>query len=368
MAEETLSIENLAELPIEELSEEKPPTSTEEETTEERTEETTEEATEASPEEDSTFLDSIHKAMEPEAKEELEPEETPPEEENLSPSAKNFKKIKDDRDNARRELEKLKKEVGNKNEGEDDGSGKIARLESERDELSKELKLVSIERHPEFRRKFEERASKLVAAAKSMVGVGLDEKIVQILFMEEGDKKTEELDDIFSELPVSKQARLANIIQDMDNIQEERVEALNEANATYANLQESDRQNRAGFMHSNQQLFDEVSERAQSLEFFKLKDDDDEWNKGVQDRLDLARNIYTGSTSSEELVLASLWAAQAPIAREALAAQVEVNRRLRAQLKEMQGATPSVTADAPAGEAGEKKGFLDTLHGLMEER
>jgi hypothetical protein len=84
--------------------------------------------------------------------------------------------------------------------------------------------------------------------------------------------------------------------------------------------------------------------------------------------MDLARNIYTGGASGEELVLASLWAAQGPAQREALHAQVEINRRLKAQIKQMQGATPSVTADADASKAGENKGFLKTLHGFMEEQ
>ena len=363
MAEEKLSIDNLEELPVEGLVEEN----------------TQEQAPEAEPTSESAptdFLKAINKAIgveeEAEAKPEAEkePEAAEPEaepepevkEESLSPSAKNFKKIKEDRDNARREIEQLKQKLG-----EGDNTAELEQIQKERDELSEQLKLTAIERHPEFRRKFEQRASKLIETAKGMVGGGLDEKIVQVMFMAEGDGRTEEMDNIFAELPVSKQARLANVIQEMDELQEERLEALNNANATYEALAENDRQTRVGFVDANQQLFDDVAVRAQNLEFYRTKEGDEEWNQGVQDRLNLARNIYTGSASGEELVLASLWAAQAPAAREALATQVEINRRLKAQIKEMQGATPSVTADADDSKAGTDQGFLKTLHGFMEE-
>ena len=113
---------------------------------------------------------------------------------------------------------------------------------------------------------------------------------------------------------------------------------------------------------------DEIAVRAPNIgSFYMTKEDDQEWNDGVQERLDLARSIYTGGTSGEELVLASLWAAQAPAAREALGAQMEINRRLKAQIKEMNGATPSVTSDADDAKKAEDKGFLETLHGFMEE-
>ena len=362
MAEEKLSIDNLEELPVEELSEEATP------------EETPNEEPKAE-EEPSDFLNAINEAMgeEPEEKPEEKPEaekaaepevekEPEAEEETLSPSAKNFKKIKDDRDNARREIEQLKQKLGD-----GDNTAELEQIQKERDELSEQLKLTAIERHPEFRRKFEQRASKLIATAKDMVGVGLDEKIVQVMFMAEGDARTEEMDNVFAELPVSKQARLANVIQEMDSLQEERAEALNSANATYEALEETDRQTRAGFVDANQKLFDEVAVRAPNLEFYRTKDDDEDWNNGVRDRLTLARNIYTGTATGEELVLASLWAAQGPAQRAALGAQVEINRRLKAQIKEMQGATPSVTANADdSGEVGEE-GFLETLHGFMEE-
>ena len=281
----------------------------------------------------------------------------------MSPSSANFKKIKQDRDNARRELEELRKSVeDNKGSGDE-----IEQIRKERDSLSSELKVAAIERHPEFKRKYEERAANLLEQAKSMVGVGLDERIGSLLFAADSDDRTEKLDDIFAELGGSKQARLANIISEMDKLQDDRVSELNSSSATYDQLMESDRTNRSNVQQGNNKLFDEVSESARNLEMYKKKDGDEEWNNGVEERMALARRIYTGQSSPEELVLASCWAAAAPQYREAYGAQMEVNRRLKAQIKQLTGANPSVTADGTDMDAPEDMGFIEALNHAMDE-
>jgi hypothetical protein len=323
--------------------------------------------------EPSDFMAALNAAMSDEevAEEpEVEPETDPVgetgetgEELDLSPSSANFKKIKQDRDNARRELEELRKSVED-NKG---SSAEVDHLRKERDELSSELKVSAIERHPEFKRKYEEKAGVLLQQAKTMVGVGQGDNITSLMFAPESDERTERLDDIFSELPVSKQARLANIISEMDRIQDERQAELSSASATYDQLMESDRTNRSNVQQGNNKLFDEVSESARNLEMYKKKDGDEEWNNGVEERMALARRIYTGQSSPEELVLASCWAAAAPQYREAYGAQMEVNRRLKAQIKELTGASPSVTADGTDMDSPEDMGFIEALNHAMDE-
>lgn len=285
-----------------------------------------------------------------------------PAEENLSPSAANFKKIKQDRDNARRELEELKAKLAEGNPSEE-----FEKIKRERDQLSEELKVSAVERHPEFKRKYEEKAAGLLNQAKDMVGVGLGETITTLMFSAESDARTESLDDIFAELPVSKQARLANIIAEMDALQRDRQIELENANSTYEQLMQKDRETRSSNGEANQKLFDEVSQTALNLEFFQKKSDDAEWNKEVDERYELARRIYTGSSSPEELVLASCWAAVAPKYREAYGAQVEVNKRLRAQIKELTNANPSVSGSDAASEKPQDIGFLDHLKQVMDE-
>tara|TARA_Y100001963_G_scaffold159589_1_gene263940 strand:+ start:951 stop:2045 length:1095 start_codon:yes stop_codon:yes gene_type:complete len=308
--------------------------------------------------------DEPQKAAEPEPEPEPEPAAEPPQEteENLSPSAKNFKKIKEDRDNARRELEELKGQMGSDTSSED-----YERIKQDRDKISEELKLIALERHPEFKRKYEQQAASLLNQAKEMVGVGLSETITSLLFSPETAERTERLDDIFAELPVSKQARLANIITEIDKLQDDRQTELNSATETYEKLMESERSQRASNSEANQRLFDEVSKVTENLEFYQTKSGDEEWNNEVKERLGLARKIFTGQSTPEELVMASCWAAVAPKYREAYGAQLEVNRRLKAQIKELTGSNPSVAATGGEFAEAEELGFIEHLNQVMEE-
>lgn len=373
MAKEELSLDNLSEIPTEETAAAEVEPNENPETAVAEMEAVDEEG------QPSDFMSALAEAMGEEPAKEPEPEPEPKAEdsepvgeagetgeagvENLSPSAKNFKKIKEDRDNARAELENLKKELSSLKES--SSSEDLERIKKERDQLSEELKIASIERHPEFKRKYEERAAQIIQSAKEMVGVGMDEKITQLLFMAESDSRTEQLDDVFSELPVSKQARLAGLITEMDKLQSDRISELENATQTYESLQDSERSQMQERLALTDRTFDEVAQRASNLEMYRLKDGDEDWNREVEGRMNVARNIFTGSSNQEDLALASLWAAAGPAYREAYGAQIEVNRRLQQQIKDLTGANPSMQPQSDVNEQPKEMGFLEALNAEM---
>ena len=369
MAKEELSLDNLSEIQTEETV-----------ATEVESNENAEAAMEAVDEkgEPSDFMSALASAMGQEPINEPEPEPEPEPkakesgpvseagetgEENLSPSAKNFKKIKEDRDNAKAELDAMKKEVEALRAN--SSSEEVEKVRQERDQLSAELKVASIERHPEFRKKYEERAGQIVAQAKELVGVGMDDKITQLLFMSESQDRTDQLDDVFSEVGISKSARLANLVSEMDKLQTDRIAELNNANATYDSLQEQDRSQLQERLALTDKTFDEVAQRASNLEMYRTKEGDDEWNKEVESRMNVARSIFTAETNQEDLALASLWAAAGPAYRDAYGAQIEVNRRLQQQIKDLTGANPTMQPQSDVGEQPKEMGFLEALNAEM---
>ena len=79
------------------------------------------------------------------------------------------------------------------------------------------------------------------------------------------------------------------------------------------------------------------------------RENDDEWNTNLTGRLSLAQQIFNGENSEEDLAKAALWAAAAPKYRELLYSQVEVNKRLQAELAKYRGSEPGVSSKATAG-------------------
>jgi len=128
-------------------------------------------------------------------------------------------------------------------------------------------------------------------------------------------------------------------------------------------------QQRETALNDTHKLFDGVADEASKLEIFAPRENDSDWNSEVKERVDLARTIFSGENDPKELARASLWAAAAPKYRELLISQIELNRRLRLQLKDQGGATPSVSTAGGDDSKAAPKGFVDTfieLTGLPE--
>jgi hypothetical protein len=360
MAKEELSLDNVSELPTEET------VATEVEPNENPTPPVEAVDEEGEP---SDFMDALKDAMgeAPEAAETADEEgdKGVAGEENLSPSAKNFKKIKEDRDNARSEIDNMKKELEALKAN--SSSGDLEKIKQERDQFSEELKIAAIERHPEFRRKYEERAGQVISQSKELVSgfPGLDEKIAQLLFMADSPDRAEQLDNVFSEVGLSNSARLATLVTEMDKLQADRADELNNANATYDSLQEQGTAEMRHRLDMTHKTFDEVAQKASNLEMYQTKDGDDEWNSEVDSRMNVARSIFTGVDNQEDLALASLWAAAGPAYRQAYGAQMEVNRRLQQQIKDLTGANPTMQPQSDVSEQPKEVGFLEALNNEM---
>tara|TARA_B110000438_G_scaffold62609_3_gene63095 strand:+ start:1271 stop:2374 length:1104 start_codon:yes stop_codon:yes gene_type:complete len=299
-------------------------------------------------EESSSFLDSFKKAksneaIDPEAMD--EPKQEPEKESEAvdsteSRSAKDFRQLKEERDNAKSEITAMKEQLEQLKNSDVDNV--LEKMQAERDELSKQLRISSVERHPEFRRKYDDRINQVVANAKKTVGEHNEEKIERLLRMDDSDIRTDGIEEIFGELSQSKQAKLGAMLAQVDDIQSDRAATLANANESWKQLAASGEAEREAHMQASNKLFDGVLAEAQSLEVYQPRDGKDEWNQDVQARVEQARNIFTGDSDAQELARASLWAAAGPKYRELLRVQVELNQRLQAQVRDGGGANPTV--------------------------
>jgi hypothetical protein len=347
-------------------TEEKPKEETKE-VAEEKASPSAEESSDTPPDETSSFLDAMHKAMgeeEEPKKEEKEPETEPEVEADSkeSRSAKDFKKVKEDRDNARRELDELKSKLTDLEDSNVDGV--LKELKEERDDLSQRLKLAAIERHPKFQKEFENKVASIIGRAKKLVGAENADRVADLLVMVDSEYRGNSLEEIMLELTTTKQAQLGALLSSIEEVKSNREEALANADETYNKMMADQDAQRENLMADSNKLFDDVAKEANNLEVFQTREGDNDWNSDVSGRLNVARSIFSGENEPRELAKASLWAAAAPKYRELLVAQMELNRRLRQQVKEQGGATPSMSATGE-GKTPEKADFMDTMSELM---
>jgi hypothetical protein len=259
-----------------------------------------------------------------------------------------FRKIKEEKAQLAKQLDELK--AGKSTNP--DFESQLKALQEERDALSERVRLLDIERHPDFIKKYEGKISGVFDSVKSLVGTD-GERLVSLLKSPESDYRNSQIDDIVEGLSPSKKAKLGALIVKYDEINGERASELSEAKADYdaviSKYQQDNEDGTKAALESATKTWQKVSSDARSLEIFEPRENDEEWNSELNQRLSLAQQIFNGENSEEDLAKAALWAAAAPKYRELLYAQVEVNKRLQAELSKYRGSEPGVSSRATTG-------------------
>jgi hypothetical protein len=259
-----------------------------------------------------------------------------------------FRKIKEEKAQLAKQLDELKSgKTANPNY-----EAQLKTLQQERDALSERVRILDVERHPEFVKKYEGKINGVFDSVKSLVGSD-GERLVDLLKSPESDYRNSQIDDIVEGLSPSKKAKLGALIVKYDEINGEKASEISEAKSDYdaiiSKYQQDNEEGTKAALESATKTWAKVSENARALEIFEPREGDEEWNGELNQRLSLAQQIFNGENSEEDLAKAALWAAAAPKYRELLYAQVEVNKRLQAELSKFRGSEPGVTSKATGG-------------------
>jgi hypothetical protein len=259
-----------------------------------------------------------------------------------------FRKIKEEKAQLAKQLDELKAGKSTNPQFE----SQLKTLQEERDALSERVRLLDIERHPDFIKKYEGKITGVFDSVKNLVGTD-GERLVSLLKSPDSDYRNSQIDDIVEGLSPSKKAKLGALIVKYDEINGERASELSEAKADYdaviSKYKQDNEEGTKAALESANKTWQKVSTDARSLEIFEPRENDEEWNTELNGRLSLAQQIFNGENSEEDLAKAALWAAAAPKYRELLYAQVEVNKRLQAELSKYRGSEPGVTSKATSG-------------------
>ena len=257
-----------------------------------------------------------------------------------------FRKIKEEKAQLAKQLDEMK---AGKPSSDPEAESKFKTLQQERDALSERVRLLDIERHPDFVKKYETKITGVFDSLKGLVGTEGD-RLIGLLKSPENDYRNSQIDDIVEGLSPSKKAKLGALIVKYEEINGEKTAEMSEAKSDYESIvskykQDSDA-NTASALESATKTWTKVSENARALEIFEPRENDEEWNNELNGRLSLARQIFNGENSEEDLAKAALWAAAGPKYRELLYSQVEVNSRLKAELAKYRGSQPGVSSKA----------------------
>ena len=281
---------------------------------------------------------------------EPEPTAEPEAEVKESRSAKDFKLIKQERDEAKAQIEQMQSKLTELEAAAGD-TEKYDQLKAEFDEISSALSLSNLERHPKFREQFVKPIESQIERAQSYVAEEDRAQLAKVLKMPIGEARANALDELTGELPASRQAYLQSVVNRIDEISFDRDKQLEDSRASYDKLVEEEQlvsdKKSAERDKALGQSFDTMLKEAQdNIPIYQMREGDDEWNSGVRERVNLAKKILMEQNSFEDAATAALWAASGGALVEQNAGLVEHNRRLQAEISQLKGAEPEASGSA----------------------
>ena len=259
-------------------------------------------------------------------------------------AADDFKAIKAERDTLAKQIEELKK-TPQSNEFE----SKLKSLQEERDQFSEKLKILDIERHPDFVKKYETKLGQINESIRAVVGSDAA-KLESLIKQPDSDYKSQQIDEIVESLTAAKRAKLGALLVQQEQLDQERRGEIESSKKNYEQIvskyrEDATRRDQVAIQNA-EATWQNVSKLASELEVFQPIEGDQNSAQQVAQSLQFAKEIFSGNNSEEDLAKAAIWAAAAPKYREALYAQVEINKRLQAELSKFKGAQPGVDSKA----------------------
>lgn len=221
-------------------------------------------------------------------------------------------------------------------------------LKKEHEELSDQLKIASIERHPNFKNHFDSRTTAATEKARAVLGDDLTSKASKLAQLPPTEYRAEQLDKMITELQEaspSKAVFLTDLIRDMNGIAFDKETALKKAREDYDLVQRHEHEKseaaKAEQAKATEQFIASIWATTEEFEAFKTGDDP-KVNEAVEARKKLMKSWMAGETIDElaprripGLAMEALY-----LKKELLPSLREENSKLLKQIQEMTQSTP----------------------------
>lgn len=219
-------------------------------------------------------------------------------------------------------------------------------VKQHRDELLARMETVALEKSPRFENYFKAKTDTAIALARQAVGDSHSERVSKLLQLPDSDWRTQQLEEVMSELGPTRQSRLGAAIVEMDRISLERSTALSKSKENLQAQFEADRsqkeQQKQQFERTFQDTLQKWSDPQKGLALFQNKDGDETHNSEVRQRIETARNILNLNLSADQLSKAALWSAAAPGLLKNQIALAEENKALKLELEGLKAGGPEL--------------------------
>lgn len=286
-----------------------------------------------------------------------------------SPKSDDFKRVKTAASEFRKKYEeaepKLKeyeKELTELKKAPKHNAELIKTITEERDRYKGMFEQVAVEISPEFHAKYKTRLD----AVKTGLPSDHADKLMSLLQLPDSDVKRKHLAEITSEMDEFQVAEVVAANREVRTILNERQGELTKAQESLSKIGEERTKKQQERQTALSKAFDDVIARSQDpkdgIPVFQTKEGDEAWNKGVSERLGVAKAIFSGIESDSERADAAMWAAAAPEFLKQLKNVTTELATANETIAKLRGSTPSLDGQGFQRTDGHKMSFGELVN------
>ena len=216
-----------------------------------------------------------------------------------------------------------------------------AELKKRHDELSERIKMVSIEKHPDFIKYFGDKTKQAVDMAKMVVGEELSPQLEAALKIQDPRVRKEQLENIAEELTGFQQTELSAALVELRKVEFERQSEIDKSSKSYETLEAKNRTERE---QSLAQQKASAMAIAKTLGAFTPIEGNEEHNSQIKQNEDFVNAFFDGSLDMSKFAAIPALAAEAIHLKQSRVPFLEAELKKRDEIiAGYQGAKPKVT-------------------------
>lgn len=229
----------------------------------------------------------------------------------------------------------------------DEVKTRMENAEKELEEYRKRLRESDLERDPQFESYFKGGLKNILTQAESL-SADKGTELSKLIQLPDSEYRTERILAIHAEMDGLKQAKLAKLVIDHDNLMAEKQSAL--ANNSEhlkqmaaQRLAQSESQTKETVSKISAAKQAELSRAREHLQSFKAIDGDEAHNSGVKEREAIVDAFFDGKLPPDQVSKLPIWAVHGMyLQKTAVPALLEQVRRLTEQVKGFQASSPAI--------------------------
>lgn len=279
-----------------------------------------------------------------------------------TPTAKNWKALKDDRDRWKKAAEDLQAKITDTGASDPEA---VAALIKERDELRGVISKALVQEDPQFRAKYEPLERQATELALQAVPAEQHDAFKEIAAMPVGQARRQRLKEMLSELDDVDRSTVIASLNDLDRVRAARNAELDGAKQNWQKIQQDRQLSVQQELKRQQAELEKTLERLSDPEVgaapFQIIEGNQEHNKAVEEIKTEARRILSGKLTNPEFINAVTLAATAPALIKELQSANKRIEELQSKINAMTNAQPGLDGDLPTVPTGEDGGHYEGL-------